>query len=124
MSTTTLEIYQGRDQSFVLAIARADLEFEDGDITGLAFALKLHGGQTDAEAVLRKTLDAGLTLEPESDPETIRFKLDLTVADTAALSTLVAYVWDVVVLTGSTLSPVEGLSGTATVIARVNHSAA
>ena len=118
-----LEIYQGRDQSFALDLSRGDLEFEPGDITAVAFALKLHGGQTDAEAALRKTLGDGLTLLPETDETIVRYQLDLTAEETAALSPMIGYLWDVVLIVAGALTPVTGLSGSATILSRINYSA-
>ncbi|WP_438482729.1 hypothetical protein [Oleiharenicola lentus] len=119
-----LPIYQGRDQSFALEISRSDIEADAGQIDGIAFCMKQHGAMPDADAVIRKKLGAGITLLADSDPEKVFFCVDLTAAETAALSVLIAYPWDVSILDSEgKLRPVDGLAGKTVVLPRVGYTA-
>jgi hypothetical protein len=124
MSTTNLELYQGRDASYVLDISRDDIEFDEGDLAGLVVCIKRDHGQTDAEATIRKLIGSGLTVLEESDAEIVRVRLDFTAAETAELSALVSYYWDAAVKTADgKLHPIDALAGRVTLTRRVAHSA-
>lgn len=124
ISPPNLSLTQGRDESFLITLSRADVDLDEGALAGVVFCIKRLHGQADAEAPVRLTLGAGLARLADADPSTLKLRVDLPRTATTALSPLITYFWDVAVLDGDgRLRPVEGLAGRVEIGPRIAHSA-
>lgn len=121
---TLLTVTKGRDVSFVATIARADLELDEGALTGAVFCIKDNLNAADADAPVRLTLNSGITRLVDADAETIQFRIDLPRAALLGLSPAGRYSWDFALQDADgKLHDVQGLGGPVAVRPRVAHSA-
>lgn len=117
---TVLTLTKGRDESYLVTVAREDLEIEVGELVGAVFCIKRDLNAPDDEALVRRTLNSGITVVTDDDASTVKFRVDIPRSASAELSALVRYAWDFALKDASgDLHPVESLFGTVEVCPRV-----